>query len=978
MHAIGTGRRPLAFALLLLSLAASSASADPIVLDNGQLRASFDGGGLTALEDHRLGRSFRFAGDRFAVSLNGRRFATTAVGAPGSEPVLEGVERAGDGRSVTYRFRAGPHRVRVVYELQPGWAFLSKHLEVEAPELEGFHVDHVQVLGATLEEPIAGEHLPQEGRYGAFLRLAGAGGGQPLHGLLVTVQNPYIEWSRAGQELGVAYSADMPWRSEWGAFVSDRALLAPYALSGHTFPTGMIPEWRYVPDPDEADRREPRIDAAEVDVFVACVRAFLLYDPAETLRLHVGWTLNDYQIDVAHPAGRDEYRRIIDQTAAVGGQHVLYTPDHSGLNDLDENRDAWGWENLLWLNLGQKIRKGEWYPGRDPVPADVQEMLDHAASRDVGLVAYVYPTLPFLQDPEWTAWVDGEPRGYLGADTGIRSFQDWLVQLLVDFHHATGVTGYSFDHWWMAYDQPGTTSRYAQWFGTRRILEELRRRLPGIVIDGRQQYHQFGPWTWLAGSFPHPLASDEQPQSFRAFPDLSWSRASAGRQRFATWWFRVERFTPVEIMPGYMTHQTQRLTPDGHTMRTAFRTRDWDYTGWKFSVLASIATAPLNHVINYIPARDETEFAHFGEADRAWFRHWLDFTDHHIEHMRRLRPIIGQPMLGRVDGTAAILGDHGFVFLFNPNYRRLPAVFRLDGSIGLESGDRFLLRTLYPVEGEQVGHPERGVWVFGDEVVLELEGTQAVVLELVPIGDDAPAPALFNAPGSVALRDGVLEAVDVAGPRGHERELLVMVPAGTPVREVRVNGQPVRFIRDGALVRARVRFAGERFDQAQQVGAYDPAFAGGRYAATFRVPGRVLEQLERRRETWPIPYTEDDLLAPWLGPHRLLLYVQIGDPQEEMEVSMTLDGRPVPLRRAYSSVYPQVVHRTFLGFYLDLTGQVEAGREYEVVVNVPELAPGRFQGLFFHNVETETTTEVEGLPPAAAGSAATGGASGGS
>jgi hypothetical protein len=115
----------------------------------------------------------------------------------------------------------------------------------------------------------------------------------------------------------------------------------------------------------------------------------------------------------------------------------------------------------------------------------------------------------FKQDPAWTRWVGDKAGGYLGCDTGVRSFQDWLVDKLVTFRQQTGAGGFSFDYWWIAYDK--ATSKYAQWYGCRRVLESLRQRMPDVVIDGRQQYHWFGPWTWLAGSYPHPMGTDEQP-----------------------------------------------------------------------------------------------------------------------------------------------------------------------------------------------------------------------------------------------------------------------------------------------------------------------------------------------------------------------------------------------------------------------------------------------------------------------------------
>ena len=100
-----------------------------------------------------------------------------------------------------------------------------------------------------------------------------------------------------------------------------------------------------------------------------------------------------------------------------------------------------------------------------------------------------------------------KPSNYLTVDTGLRSFQDWYVDQLVAFCESTGCAGFSFDHWWTAYKQNlgDVSSVYQQWHGCRRILENLRGRMPHVLIDGRQQYHHFGTWTWLAGKYPHQI-----------------------------------------------------------------------------------------------------------------------------------------------------------------------------------------------------------------------------------------------------------------------------------------------------------------------------------------------------------------------------------------------------------------------------------------------------------------------------------------
>ncbi|MCX6377386.1 MAG: hypothetical protein NTU88_15345, partial [Armatimonadetes bacterium] len=271
--------------------------------------------------------------------------------------------------------------------------------------------------------------------------------------------------------------------------------------------------------------------------------------------------------------------------------------------DRKESRDAWGWEHILWLGLGQKIRKDEWDPNKDTIPSSIKEMLDYAKSKHVGLVAYVYPTMPWMQNLEWTTWCKNEPGGYAGPDNGVRSWQDWFIKKLVDFQKKTGIAGYSFDLWYLE----GGTSDYAQWQGMKRILDELRRQVPGIIIDGRQTMCGYGPWTATSGCYPHPFGWDEQPGSFGATADLHTDRLSANHTRWANWTFAMRSLFPVDVMPGFIGHQTQRGDDKGLHHDT-FRPRDWDYLGWRYSLFSSIATAPFIHVFNMLPARDESEF----------------------------------------------------------------------------------------------------------------------------------------------------------------------------------------------------------------------------------------------------------------------------------------------------------------------------------------------------------------------------------
>ena len=527
-------RTSLAFALVLLAAPAGAQN-----LANGLVRATFGPRGLASVTDLADARTHTLRSDDFAVTLGTQPYEGAALAAPTRRAIPNGF---------AYRYRADDWTIDVTYELKPGWRFVSKQLRISgsAPE---FRVADITLLRETLGESPTGSFRPTSARpslgtldYGIALRFA------DRRALLLVAQNPFLAATLEQNAVSLRYAPDMAWRREYGPFVSDRALLAPVKLSGRVLPAQMIPEWR------AAGNAAPGLDEAEVAAFTAMVRALFLFEPQSPLNVFVGWCANDYQIDVGTPAGRAEYRRVFDQAAASGAQYVLYAPSNSALSRREESIDDWSWEHVLWLGLGQKIRRNEWNPRTSPVPPSVQEMVDYAGSKRLKLLAYVYPVLPFAQNPEWLVPARANSTRK-AAILSNRALQDWLIEELVAFHQRTGIAGYAFDHTFLTYEG---ASRYAQWWGWRRVMEELRRRIPDIVIDGRQAYHLYGPWSYLAGSYPHPTFHDEQPESFTPYPDLHFDRVSANRERYTAYRYRNYEFTPSELVPGFMTHQTSR------------------------------------------------------------------------------------------------------------------------------------------------------------------------------------------------------------------------------------------------------------------------------------------------------------------------------------------------------------------------------------------------------------------------------------
>jgi hypothetical protein len=131
------------------------------------------------------------------------------------------------------------------------------------------------------------------------------------------------------------------------------------------------------------------------------------------------------------------------------------------------------------------------------------------------------------------------------------------------------------------------------------------------------------------------------------------------------------------------------------------------------------------------------------------------------------------------------------------------------------------------------------------------------------------------------------------------------------------------------------------------------------------VPKRIFDQLAERQKSWPVKYSEDDLRAPWLAPWRLLLHIPIIDGTDATPVSLRINGQPVEVLKGYNSVTGHSPERTFIGFYADLS-RIRPDSPIDIEVSLPTLEPGRFEGAFFENVETEYTTRIMAPPAPAA------------
>ena len=320
------------------------AADDHIILDNGLLKVVLNEQGLVKIHDQEIDRTVELAKDQFSLTVDGKTIESGSI--------VPTVKRKDD-TTVIYTYQSGKYSVNAVYQLQKGWRFVSKQLLLTGPDNGELLVEKIKPFDGKLGNTVAEPFRHNGDRYGISLRMKDkASDDSPTWGCVMLVQNPHTRIEVAKSSIALAYEPKMKWKTADGPFPSDRMCIGTFELSGNTFRADMAPEWRYVQDPDKFLAEGQQIDWAEIEAVTNCARAFLLEDRKKSVRVHIGWCENDYQIDFATAEGKIEYHRIIDQAAAMGCQYILYTPSNSKLAPLGECRDAWHWESNLMLNLG--------------------------------------------------------------------------------------------------------------------------------------------------------------------------------------------------------------------------------------------------------------------------------------------------------------------------------------------------------------------------------------------------------------------------------------------------------------------------------------------------------------------------------------------------------------------------------------------------------------------------------------------------
>eukprot|EP00054_Salpingoeca_dolichothecata_P030821 m.254091 g.254091 ORF g.254091 m.254091 type:complete len:1086 (-) comp26725_c1_seq16:94-3351(-) len=754
------------------------------------------------------------------------------------------------------------------------------------------------------------------------------------------------------------------------SFISDKIVFGSYSLSKNWVPPQSM---AHPMDWHNTAKSKPANDAfntGERDAFIEAVEHFVLLSPSRhssSLKVNVGWDENDYQIDLRNVTESAQYTRILKRNAEFGVDHVVFAPTNTDLCLKSEATDSWGWEEVLWADMGIGLRNGTWNNvSQIVVPQSSQTIFDTAKSLNVRLLAYVYPILGFAPSPD-VPWLYPASKGY-EADLGNREFQHWLLQSLNDFLERFDFGGFAFDY--TAFRAPNS-SIYAQWKGWDFIMKSLRLQHVNITMDNRQRAHQYGPWYTLAGSYDEPLASDENPETYPVLhPSIHTDHVAADYMRSVNYWYQT--FLPLVRVPGFTFHQTERgMSPLGGPYL-----RDFDLLGYKYSLLSNIGTAGLNLVFTMIPARDESEFALFPEQDLHFVQKWLQFADDNIKFLNRTRQL-----LDGSDGTAAFLyppscveanitpltGVVGYLFLFNTGnvstftipfddslspfdncLYQLDAKQREQYQQRLRSGSQkqYLLKELYPVD--------RALQIVSLDGLMEIElsSFSAKVLSVEVIDSSSITVIGVGFTAASVVNNGLyVKGVTAEAGTANNMTVLLPFPCSSLV-EVNLNNQTLakpsylcsKFVTNAVVVPA-LTFAGQHFPHGKELKLSQTA--ANTWSGSLKVPSAVFDQIHTRAENYPIEWESRDSDASWLAPARLLLYLPTTN--ASLSVALRLNDDLVDIQLAYETRLPR--SNRFNGFYWEI--KMDAA---SVTLEFPDSST--FPGLYFENVEPILTSDI--------------------
>jgi hypothetical protein len=750
-------------------------SAGLLRLENRHIAAQIDRktGAVRSIRDKEQGVTYPFSGIGFEV--------TTEAGCVRSESAAE-AKPGKDG--VELRFTAGGLEIGLFYSLGPEDRFIEKWLEIRSEDGRPCFLKSV-VLEDLNTEAFTEIHFHDDQTIwhcpiNLFLR--GEKGG-----CFAGLEYPYWELKQKGKE-GFTLGYKPNYQVAKGEVnVSEKYFLGVYRKEGihrisqgpypgrgrslllHWGNTGLSQQFKDGKIPPEVkDVPTETLDWGEV----WAMQAFMRRIQPDDLQLpedgywvwQNGWWAGLF----------DPKPKILDALKAAGihdimtahtwygrGNHpnleaYLYKmridplgfPEDAAVAGLAGNNPAAGWHAPQEVKL-DAFKVGEFTPDFKAPPA-MQKFIDYGKKIGVHVSSFAVPGLLFEARPQWRSLDEqGKPSQYLfGRGVSCPACDDYMKNALA-LHEAVfsqfQPRWWGWDGRWLSFwevpqfrsgplgcgpdpcyaknhgHSPGD-NLYKEWKNIQSFLKAIRQRHPRLCLETYYGLKRGEPWVLR----------------YLNAADNYYETNGADMNRLQAWHNQNDRFRPV-----YKNYAA--IFGDG-------------MPAFQFNVISALSCTAYCQI-----GPGFKGLAH--EANREFLKKWREWATCNYSYLKIKRDLFDCPGDSAIDGSAHIIGDRGFLFLFPGGFDRkvehakiLRASIPVCRWLGLDEKPAALyrMREIYPREGTDLG-----VYRYGEEFLYDMPTDSPVILALEPAasGSKPEHPPLGGQQDQVLVVPAFLPAV---------------------------------------------------------------------------------------------------------------------------------------------------------------------------------------------------------------------------
>ncbi|MCX6997435.1 MAG: hypothetical protein NTV49_10195 [Kiritimatiellaeota bacterium] len=390
-----------------------------------------------------------------------------------------------------------------------------------------------------------------------------------------------------------------------------------------------------------------------------------------------------------------------------------------------------GWATPQDVKLDQ-FKPGQFTPDFR-TPSAMEKFIEYGRKIGVHVSSFAAPGFWFDQKPEWGSLdAAGKPSVYLFGRKVSCPADDNYMRHLLALHESVfdkyqprwwGWDGRWLSYWEVAGYRPGPKgvgldpcyaknhghlpgdNLYKEWKNIQTFLRELRSRHPRMCLEAYYGLKRGEAWAMRY------LNSD----------DNYYESNGADMNRFQTWHNQNDRFRPV-----YKNYAA------------VFGN---DPASFQLNVMASISCSAYCQIGPGFQGLQRLENQEFLQKWRGWA------TRNHA-YLKVKRDLFDCPGDSAVDGSAHIIKDRGFLFLFPGGFdkkinhpKTVRASVLINRWLGLAEKPAALyqIKEVYPREGTDLG-----AYCYGEELLYDMPKGSAVILSLEPaatgLQPQRPAP----------------------------------------------------------------------------------------------------------------------------------------------------------------------------------------------------------------------------------------------